>query len=142
MPTEPPSARALTRRLISRAGNGKTESDAQIPAILAACELACEELSLSLGAPGFNVLLRRALALNAGAHPALNDLRVNSNAQPVFGDVPALVEKHGPEAVAAGLAAALESIFTLLGRLIGDDLVARLVEPDTMAKMHAYEESR
>jgi hypothetical protein len=97
---------------------------------------------MSLGAPGFNVLLRRALVLSAGAHPALNDLQVNPPGQPLFGDIPALVEKHGSEAVAAGLAAALESIFTLLGRLIGDDLVARLVEPDTMAKMHADEESR
>jgi hypothetical protein len=60
----------------------------------------------------------------------------------VFGDVPALVAKHGPEAVAAGLSAALETILTLLGRLIGDDLVARLVEPDTKAEMRADEVSR
>jgi hypothetical protein len=40
----------------------------------------------------------------------------------------AIVEAYGAPAVAAGLEAVLERLLGLLGRLIGDDMVARLVE--------------
>lgn len=40
------------------------------------------------------------------------------------------MQTHGPDAVAAGLTSALVELFELLGRLIGEDMTARLVDPD------------
>ena len=132
----------LTRRLFERASVGRTGPDSEADSALAACEFACEELSLSLGPPGFNVLLKRALVQSEAAHPILRDISVGNHAQPVFNEVAQLIEKHGSITVAVGLAAVLDCIFTLLGRLIGDDLVAQLVERDAVVTERAAEESR
>ena len=132
----------LTRRLFLRASVGRAGPDSEAHSALAACEFACTELSLSLGPPGFNVLLKRALVQSEAAHPILRSITVSNHTQPVFNEVAELIEKHGSVAVAAGLAAVLDCIFTLLGRLIGDELVAQLVERDTVATERAAEESR
>lgn len=40
------------------------------------------------------------------------------------------MQTHGAEAVAAGLTSSLSELFELLGRLVGEDMTARLVDPD------------
>ena len=130
MSTGAHGARELTRRLITRAAAGRTGPDAAVVAAASACELACAELSLSLGPPGFDALLRRALAQSEREFPFLAALRVRRHAEHVFDGVASLSEENGPDNVAAALESVLDSMFASLGRLIGDDLVARLVERD------------
>lgn len=133
MSTEARGARALTRRLIERAPDSGPNEPRSWLAVQDASERACAELSLSLGLPGFHALLRRAVAQSEAVHPLLGDLRVNRHTQPLFSGAAELVEKHGDAAVAAALEAVLENMLLALGRLIGDDLVARLVERDDTA---------
>jgi hypothetical protein len=127
--------RDLTRRLVSRAAAGCTGPDSAALAAASACELACTELSLSLGPPGFEALLRRALAQAETEFPFLGSLRVKRHGEHVFDDVARLIEEYGAASVAAALEVVLDSMFTALGRLIGDDLVARLVERDMPVAM-------
>lgn len=122
--------RDLTRRLVSRAAEG-VGPDSDALAAASACRLVCAELSLSLGAPGFEALLRRALTKAEPEFPFLATLRVKRHGEHVFDDVARLTEENGAARVATALATVLESMLTALGRLIGDDLVARLVERDT-----------
>lgn len=137
MPTAGLSPRQLTHRLISRApalgsapeivASHETPDDVA-RAVVATSERACRELSRSLGATGFNALLTRALKQAEGEHPLLAEIRLGRNADPILGNATEILRMHGAPAVVAALEAALETMFSLLGRLIGDDMVARLVE--------------
>jgi hypothetical protein len=128
MPTDAHTARALTRRLVAHAATYTDGSNGAARAVYVASESACRELSRSLGPTGFNALLTRALAQTQIQHPVLKALRIERPAEPVLGGVEALAEQYGDLAVIAGLEAMLETLFGLLGRLIGDDMVPRLVE--------------
>ena len=54
----------------------------------------------------------------------------------------AIVEAYGAPAVAKGLEAMLEKLLGLLGRLIGDDMVARLVEQEALVGTQDDEDVR
>ena len=122
------NARQLTRRLIARAAENGTAPPHAAYAAQVASERACRNLARSLGQTGFNALLTRALAHAELEHPVLKAIQVDRHSEHVLGEATKIVEAHGAPAVAAGLEAMLESLFGLLGRLIGDDMVPRLVE--------------
>ena len=125
------SARELTRRLVARATAGSDAPDSAALAIHAACERTYRELNRSLGTPGSRALLTRAMAQAQAQHPLLAALVIGHQSEAVLEGVPALVQSHGASAVAEGLEAVLETLLGLLGRLIGDDMVTRLVEQST-----------
>lgn len=130
-------AQELTRRLVANAA-AETGADGSAGAAAhTASERACRDLSRSLGVAGFNALLTRALMQAETEHPLLKDIHVGHNAEPVLGGVAELVAAHGPASVAAALEAMLAAIFGLLGRLIGDDMVPRLVERKEPNGTHA-----
>ena len=129
MSTEARSARDLTRSLTARAvGNDPSAGDDAL-AVVAACERAFVELSRSLGAPGFSTLLSRAKVTTERMHPLLGDMHLAVR-EPYLGGVPELVQRHGGSAVIMGLEAILDTMFGVLGGLIGLDMVRRLVERD------------
>ena len=128
MSTKAPSARELARRLVARAA---AQSDTQRGAALAAhaaCERTFRELTRSLGQSGAHALLTRALAQARTEHPLVGNIRIGAQSDPGLAGVPDIVEAHGAPAVAAALEAVLETLLGLLGRLVGDDMVAQLVE--------------
>lgn len=131
MPTEALSARSLTLRLVARAETernaGGSGDGVSVDAVNAAAERACRELSRSLGVSGFNALLTRALAQAQKEHPLLKEISLRRLPEPMLGDLSTIIQTHGAPAVAAGLEAALESMVELLRRLIGIDVVARLL---------------
>jgi hypothetical protein len=131
-----PSAQELTRRLVARAAgeNGTAESVAL--AVHAACERTYRELTRSLGPTGSQALLARAIAQSEAEHPLLKDIRIGRQAKPEVDGVRAAAETHGAPAVAAALEAVLVTLLGLIGRLIGDDMVARLVEPSASTGTH------
>ena len=142
MSSEAHGARSLTRRLIARASEGRTGHDVGIRAAQSACEFACAELSLSLGPPGFQALLRRALMQSSAQYPFLETLPVNRHVEHTFDGVGALVQENGAPAVAAALENVLDLMFISLGHLIGEDLVARLVERDALVATPPDEEQK
>lgn len=129
MSSEARSARDLTRSLTARAVGDDVAAESDALAVLAACERAFVELSRSLGAPGFGTLLRRAKATTERMYPLLGDMHLAAR-EPYLGGVPELVQLHGASPVITGLEAILDSMFTVLGGLIGLDMVRRLVERD------------
>ena len=120
-------AAAITRRLIARASAAGAAHDDAL-AVQVASELAFRKLTLSLGVNGFHALLSRAMNEVQGAHPSLLPLRVGRQLSPAIEGMAHSVDAHGAAAVVAGLDALLEALLALLGRLIGTDMVARLVE--------------
>lgn len=131
MSSEDESARSLTLRLFARAAETSAVRADDVIAVHEACEAACVALSRSLGATGFSVLLTRALGQAVSAYPFLKDVRIRPQPEPSLGGIADLVEGHGAAAVSAALAHLLERVLMLLARLIGADVVCRLVEPRT-----------
>ena len=122
------SPRALARRLIARAALEPNGMESEAYAARAACESAARLLSRCLGPSGFIAMLTRALAQAEVEHPLLKELRAAPRSEPILFEISGLITLHGAPAVAAALEAALEGMFGLLGRLIGEDMVVRLVE--------------
>jgi hypothetical protein len=141
MSTEALGVRDLTRRLVQREALQREVPVGDALAVLAVCEHACRELSRSLGSPGFDTLLKRAIHIAEADFPFLASVRVNALSPHVLGGIPELVQSHGAAPVAAALTASLDSVFILLGRLIGDDMVARLVERESPAP-HDHEDAK
>ncbi len=53
-----------------------------------------------------------------------------------------MVQTHGAPAIAAGLEVMLETLLDVLGRLIGDDMVAQLVEQGAPIETQAGEDGK
>jgi hypothetical protein len=88
-----------------------------------------ESLRDSMGVDGGNALLVRALARTEADHPALKNItRVNENSIHLDGVV-ASVELHGVPAVTKAIEALLAALIDGLGRLIGEDMAIRLIDP-------------
>ena len=127
MSTEARSARELTRSLTAGLLGSGIASERDLLAILVVCERAGSDLARSLGTPGFTALLRRAQTTAERMHPLLRDVNLAAR-EPFFGSVPDLLQRHEARDVIKGLEAVLEAMFSVLGGLIGLDMVIRLVE--------------
>ena len=140
MPPEALTARELTRRLVSASARGD-ESDSAALAAEAACERTYRDLIRRVGPTGAHALLARALAQAKADHSLLSEIRLGKElniarpGEPGLNGVAEIVQTHGAPAVASALEALLEKLIGLLGRLIGDDMVARLLEPDPPIRM-------
>lgn len=130
--TDASDAAAIARRLIARAAAAGDARDRAL-AVRVACEHALRDLTHSLGVNGVHALLARAMTQVQGVHPSLLQLGVGRQLSPSIEGFAQSIEAHGAPAVVAGLDALLEALLTLLGRLIGTDIVARLVEHDAAA---------
>jgi hypothetical protein len=130
MSTDPPSVRELTRHLVGRAAPPGDGPDGALRAVHQACEMTYLALARSLGIAGTKVLLTRAIAQSRAEHPLLKEIRVGGQPEPGLEGVAELVAAHDAAAVTAALEAVLETLLGLLGRLIGNDMVPRLVEQD------------
>ena len=128
MTTESPSSRELARRLVARAAAPGDAPDSVALAVHAACERTYRALTRSFGPTGSRALLTRARAQTQGEHPLVKEIRIGGPSEAGLDGVTDLVQTHGAPAVAAGLEAVLERLLGVLGRLIGNDMVARLVE--------------
>ncbi|MDQ3699209.1 MAG: hypothetical protein M3373_14485 [Gemmatimonadota bacterium] len=123
-----PGARELTRRLVAREAAQGDAPDIAAGAVHAACERAYQALSRWLGANGALALFTRALAQAQAGHPLLRNIRLRTRSEFGLEGVTESIQVHGAAAVAAGLESLLVALLELLGRLVGDDMAARLVE--------------
>ena len=128
MEPETPRLQQLTSRLIAREESSRDTPDAMVAAVQAACERLNRELSRWVGANGSLALFTRALAEARAQHPVLAEIRIRTRSEATLEGVAETVQKHGAPATADGLTSLLVTLLELLGRLIGDDMVMRLVE--------------
>lgn len=120
-------ARDLAERLVAREAGTAPDGAS---AAYAAWQRAHAALARWLGATGTHALATRALTEAHPDHPSLGSLQVALPPDPIFQGLEASVRTHGAEAVAVGLTSSLAELFELLGRLVGEDMTARLVDPD------------
>jgi hypothetical protein len=121
------SALELTRRLLAREAAGREPPDDAAAAARLACERIYRDLGRWLGPAGCRALFTRALSQARAEHPELGEIRVRDQSEPALDGVAESIERHGASTVARGLEALLVALLVLLGRLIGDDMAARLV---------------
>jgi hypothetical protein len=126
MPSEVPIARQLALRLVPR--EYTDTPDELLAAARDACESVSTDFSRWVGSVGYDALVARALSEARRAYPALALIHHQIGAEPQIAGIAECLERHGVDVTAQALVGMLEMIFTLLGRLIGDDLVTALVE--------------
>jgi hypothetical protein len=136
MPAEPSTAEELTRRLLARMSGTGDDSVRATLAARDACDCVSTEFSRWLGVRGYEALVSRMLTQLRPAHPALQQVHYDVAADQRLTGVAESMERHGGEATARALVALLESIFAVCTRLIGDDLVATLVEKSMENRTH------
>jgi 4-aminobutyrate aminotransferase-like enzyme len=122
-----PSARQIVERAISRHRATQAGKDTAAHAAAAACDEIYRELSRWVGPHGSEALFRRALAQARSEHPALEEIRVGGGSDPHLEGVAASGDKHGDAATGEAIEAMLFALIELLARLIGYDMVTRLV---------------
>ena len=122
------SAREMISRLVARVPARSDPPGSTGLPIQAVSERTYRALARSLGATGARALLTRALTQAQDEHPVLREIRIDSASEAGLERVTEAVQAHGAAAVTAGLEAVLEMLLGLLGRLIGNDMVAQLVE--------------
>jgi hypothetical protein len=120
-----PSTRVIARRLNDR--NDADRSGATALAAAAACDDLYRELSRWVGPDGCHALFMRAYVEARTAHPALEQIRLRASLDPYLDGVAESIEAHRNAATTAALEAMLVALLELLARLIGADMVTRLV---------------
>ena len=126
MPRPTPEPGELTRHLVERGSTSSSRSDCA--AFHSACEHFYGYLARWMGVAGCDALFRRALSITQRAHPMLERLQIQSDGSQHIGGVGEAVRAAGAEATAAALDALLTSLLEQLGRFIGLDLVATIVD--------------
>jgi hypothetical protein len=109
--------------------------------VAVACERMCRTLTRSLGAIGSRVLLERALSQAQAEYAVLREVGINTRGELALIGVELAVVAHGETAVVAGLEMVLSALLALLERLIGRDLVARLVAQSVPTIIHEDEKT-
>lgn len=122
-------ARQLATRLIDRERASGDPPGATAIAVHAACERVYRNLTRWVGADGARGLFVRALAEVQPKHPILSGITVDMPAAGAMEGIPESIRTHGDTPVAAALDSLLVALLALLARLIGDDMVVKLVEP-------------
>jgi len=132
MPSEVPTARQLVHQLVPR--ELTDASDVVFAAAREACESVSVDFTRWVGPGGYDALISRALSEARTTYPALALIHYEVSAEPHIGGVAECLDRHGADVAAQALLGLLETIFALLGRLIGNDLVAALVDRSMEAR--------
>jgi hypothetical protein len=127
MPTATPIARDLARRLIDREPVRQDATDPAAAAAHAACEKVFRNLSRWVGPLGSTTLFTRALLSAQRQHTDLKDVRINADTTPRPHEVGDVVQTRGSNVSAAALQAVLVELIEVLSRLIGVDVVVRIL---------------
>jgi hypothetical protein len=122
------SAQKLAQQSIAlkRAESGNGASASTVAAL--SVEALYKGLSQWVGIDGCHALFARALADAQGEHPMLSALRLRPRAKPYLDGVASAASKYGDTATADAIEATLTGTIELLGRLIGADMAANLIE--------------
>ena len=133
MPSTHESARALARRLIELEESRPRSHPSVESAPLEVCYRLHLILCTSVGTVGCNTLVARALRAAEARYPALEEMSVGVGTRPYFERVPEAIETYDTKTVAAAVEGFVEALLELLTRLVGDDVVAAMVQQTAAA---------
>ena len=123
-----PLARRFAQRLIQGHASDRPEGPAAARAAAAACNHLYRELSRWVGPDGCHALFARARAEALSEHAALREVQLHARSEPYVDAITETIMAHGDAATAVALERMIVHLVELLGRLIGDDMAARLIE--------------
>ena len=126
-PDESP-ARQIARRLIDRERSGRAGGDSAARTAATACNHLYRDLSRWLGPDGCHALFVRARAQARPDCPALEHIQLRRGSTPYIDGVAEAILARGDAATAEALEWILVRLIELLGRLIGDDMGATLIQ--------------
>jgi hypothetical protein len=121
-------ARRIARRLISSHRSERPEGETAARVAATACDHLYQALSRWVGPDGCHALFMRGLAEARTEYPALAQIQLRARSQPYIDGVAETIMAHGDATTVEALEAMLVHLVELLGRLIGDDMAARLIE--------------
>jgi hypothetical protein len=121
-------ARALAHRLIEKGRSGQLAGETAARAAADACGHLYRELARWVGSDGCHALFSRALALAQKEHAPLDEIQLRARTVPYVEGVEETIRAHGDAETAEALESMLVRVVELLGRLIGDDMAAKLLE--------------
>lgn len=121
--------RTLARRVIDAGRSQSVGGEAASGAAAAACNDLYDELSRWIGADGCHALFTRALAEARKDSPPLQSIQLGLRLVPYVQGTDTAIAAHGDAETAAGIEILLIRLLELLGRLIGDDMAVKLIEP-------------
>lgn len=109
------------------------EDDSAARAGAAACDHLYHTLARWLGPDGCHGLFTRALTETRADHPALEQIFLRARSEPYLDGVAGSIAAHGDASTADALESVLTRVVELLGRLIGDEMAARLIDQESTA---------
>lgn len=119
----------LARRAIDAGRSQAPAGDRVASGPAAACGYLYDELSRWIGSDGCHALFVRALADARKESQALQSIQLTARAVPYVQGLEEAVAAHGDAETAAGIEVLLTRLLELLGRLIGDEMALKLIEP-------------
>jgi hypothetical protein len=119
--------REIARRLIDSRRQERTGADTAARAAASACDHLYRELSRWVGVDGCHALFTRSLAQARTEHPTLAQIQLRPRSEPYVDGLAAAIIAYGDAGTAEALESMLVRLLELLGRLIGDDMVMKLV---------------
>lgn len=128
LPPDESSAQRIAHRLIDRETSRRAGDDSAARTAAIACDHLYQDLSRWLGPDGCHALFVRARAQARPDWPALEQIHLRRGSTPYVYGVAEAILAHGDAATADGLEWILVRLIELLGRLIGDDMAATLIE--------------
>lgn len=122
----------VVRRLLDRAAPDTAVQNPQeaAAALQRACSRVRDNLREFMGDDGCTALLARALARTEAQHPALVTVRHLNGGGISLDGVAESVDLHGVRATTAAIEALLLALADVLGRLIGENMAAKVMESD------------
>jgi len=127
-----PTGLQTARRLLARSAPSGSKGEPKVigAALQRTCARVSENVREAMGDDGWNALLVRAIAQTESAHPALSSIQLLNEGRVHLEGVVESVEAHGTAAVTEAVEALLATLVDILGRLIGEDMAIRLIDPD------------
>ena len=114
--------------MLARESTASETDEAQIAAAERVLGRLQEHLLRWFGPDGFHAVLSRALATARKGHPALAHVRIEPRSEARLTELAASAHKYRPAEICDALLALVAATIALLSRLIGDDVVQRLLQ--------------
>ena len=128
MPPDLPQANQLTRRLIEYGRSLGASGPYSAHPAAAALDRLYLDLARWVGFDGCHALFTRVLAEARAEYPPLETIKLQPRSAPYLEGVADTVGRHGSRKTDEALEAMLAMLVAVLGRLIGDEMAANLIE--------------
>jgi len=124
--TSPSLARELALRVLALESGARARPEDAVAAAERVIELLHQHLARWFGGDGFHAILARAVDRARVEQPALAAIRVVQQGELHVEGLTEAARAHDAETMHEALVTLIASLLSLLGRLVGDDLVSRL----------------